>query len=103
MTLADFFLAVNRAGITLTNVSGQLQLRGPTDAISPEIRAGAAQHKETILAMMPPAAEPAETGVIGAPASKSGDRSQLVAALRAEEAARLQTSVAARRHDHDWQ
>jgi hypothetical protein len=54
MTLADFFLAINAAGINSANVSGQLQLRGPTNAISLEIKAGAAEHKAAIIALLPP-------------------------------------------------
>jgi hypothetical protein len=54
MMLAEFFLALNSAGIKLTRVGGQLQLRGPNGAITPEIRAGAGEHKATILALLPP-------------------------------------------------
>jgi hypothetical protein len=57
MTLADLFLAVNAAGVRLSNVGGQLQLCGPAFAISPQIREAAAEHKDTILALLPPAVE----------------------------------------------
>jgi DNA modification methylase len=53
MTLADFFLAMNTAGVRLTRVGGRLQLRGPAGAISPEVRAGAEEHKAAILALLP--------------------------------------------------
>src|SRR6516164_1060389 len=56
MTLTAFFLAVNAAGVRLVNVNGHLQLRGPDGSITPEIRAGAAEHKAAILAMLPPSA-----------------------------------------------
>ena len=50
MTLADFFLAVNNAEIRLANVGGQLQLRGPTNAVTdcPEHQAahGPASNKD---------------------------------------------------------
>jgi hypothetical protein len=58
MTLADFFLAVNEAGIRLAHVGGQLQLRGPANAISPQIKEAAAENKETLLALLPPTPEP---------------------------------------------
>jgi len=54
MTLAELFSAVNIAGIGLANVGGKLQMCGPAGAITPEIRAGAGEHKETILALLPP-------------------------------------------------
>jgi hypothetical protein len=67
MTLADFFLAINSAGVRLANVGGQLQLRGQAQAITPELREGAAEHKAAILAILPslpattqPTAEPPE-------------------------------------------
>jgi hypothetical protein len=53
MTLTDFFQAVTAAGICLANVAGQLQLRGPASAITPELKAGAAEHKEALLALLP--------------------------------------------------
>src|SRR5262245_55380195 len=56
MTLADFFLAINAADIRLANSGGRLQLRGPAGAITPEISAGAAEHKATILSLLTPAA-----------------------------------------------
>ena len=58
MTLADFFLAVNAAGIRLANVGGHLQQCGSANAISPEIKEAAAEHKETLLALLPPAPSP---------------------------------------------
>jgi hypothetical protein len=54
MTLAEFFLAVNGAGIKMANVGGRLELRGPNGAITPEIRTGAGEHKATIVALLPP-------------------------------------------------
>jgi hypothetical protein len=58
MTLADFFLAVNAAGIRLANVSGQLQLLGPANEINEEIKAGAAEHTTAVLALLPPGPPP---------------------------------------------
>lgn len=52
MTLVEFLLAVNRAGVRLANVGGRLLLRGA--AISREVRAGAAEHKAAILTLLPP-------------------------------------------------
>jgi hypothetical protein len=53
MTLVELFSAVNGAGVSLANVDGQLQLRGPPGAITPDIRAGAEEHKQAILALLP--------------------------------------------------
>jgi hypothetical protein len=53
MTLTEFFQAVTAAGVRLANVCGQLQLQGPAGAITPELQAGAAEHKEAILALLP--------------------------------------------------
>jgi hypothetical protein len=58
MTLADLFAAANAAGIRLAVVGEHLELRGPPDAITPEIRAGAAEHKATLLSLL--ASAPAE-------------------------------------------
>jgi hypothetical protein len=58
MTLADFFLAVNTAGVRLANVGGRLQLRGRPEAITSEIRAGAAEHKAAVLSLLPPTPAP---------------------------------------------
>lgn len=57
MNIADFFTAINLAGIRLTNLNGQLQLRGHAEAITPAIKAGAVEHKATILGMLPPVGE----------------------------------------------
>src|SRR5262245_7252487 len=72
MTLADFFLAVNALGIRLENFGGQLQLRCPVSAITPEIKAGAEEHKAAILAMLPstPVTHPANRES----AKKTGDK-----------------------------
>lgn len=56
MTLADLFHAVNLAGVRLANVNGQLQLRGTT--IPADVKAGAAEHKDTLLALLPALPEP---------------------------------------------
>jgi hypothetical protein len=52
MNIADFFVAINGAGIRLAAVDGQLELRG--GAITREIEGAAAEHKATILAMLQP-------------------------------------------------
>jgi hypothetical protein len=54
MTLAELFHAINLAGVRLANVAGRLELRGP--AIPPAVRAGAAEHKEVLLSLLPPSA-----------------------------------------------
>jgi hypothetical protein len=53
MTLPDLFHAVNLAGIRLANVDGQLLLRGHVGSVTPVIRAGAAEHKAELLALLP--------------------------------------------------
>ena len=58
MTLTDFFLALNAAGIRLANVGGHLQQCGSANAISPEIKEAAAEHKAAILALLPPTQSP---------------------------------------------
>jgi hypothetical protein len=58
MNLADLFAAVNAAGIRLAAAGEHLELRGLPDAITPEIRAGAAEHKATLLSLL--ASAPAE-------------------------------------------
>ncbi len=118
MTLADFFLAVNGAGIRLANVGGQLQLRGPANAISPEIKAGAAEHKLAILAMLPPVPESdiVEYAIPAAPPYDPAEAARIGAELEAEELIRRKTGLIPDadgqitlanmengfRHDHDW-
>src|SRR5262245_43207385 len=63
MTLAELFLAVNAAGLSLANVGGRLDVRGPDHAITPDILTGAAEHKDAILALLP--ATPVDEGEIG--------------------------------------
>jgi hypothetical protein len=84
MTLADFFLAVNHASIRLANVGGQLQLRGPTNAITPEIQSGAAEHKAAILELLPPAPN------------------QDAAEIEIDEFPDGELAEPGFRHDHDW-
>jgi hypothetical protein len=62
MTLAELLCSVNAAGIGLANVGGQLQLRGPPGAITPEIRAGAGEHKEALLELLPIQEQPLVEG-----------------------------------------
>jgi hypothetical protein len=57
MTLAELFNALNRAGVRLANVGGQLELRAP--AIPGDVRAGAMEHKDALLALLPPIPAPA--------------------------------------------
>jgi hypothetical protein len=113
MTLADFFLAVNGAGIRLANVGGQLQLRGPASAISPEIRAGAVEHKAAVLALLPPTSastagtEGAEVpdGIPrGRPVNTTGghDRSTPDGVIVRPQGADRVASGGVFRHDHDW-
>jgi hypothetical protein len=52
MTLADFFTAVNASGVRLAAAGEHLELRGPPDAITPGLRAGAAAHKATLLSLL---------------------------------------------------
>ena len=59
MNLAELFHACNLAGIRLANVGGQLELRGL--AIPCDVKAGAAEHKKTLLALLPPIPEPSPT------------------------------------------
>jgi hypothetical protein len=54
MTLADLFMALNAANIRPANLGGQLELRGPANAITVDIRTAAAEHKTALLAMLPP-------------------------------------------------
>ena len=55
MTLAEFFMALNAASIRLASVNGQLQLRAASGVITPDLVTAAADHKSTLLAMLPPA------------------------------------------------
>jgi hypothetical protein len=131
MTLADFFLAVNAAGIRLANVGGQLQLRGFANAISPEIKEAAAEHKVAILALLPPAPAPElevnEIPIAEPSAADLANRDETLAQLSAEEqkragiAAKWEREIAPAetakqyqepdrlviedgfRHRHDWQ
>jgi hypothetical protein len=64
MTLTELFLALNGAGIKLAHVGGQLQLRGPSGAITHEITASAREHKATILGLLAP---PVPTEAIESP------------------------------------
>jgi hypothetical protein len=95
MTLADFFLAVSGAGIRLANVGGQLQLRGPASAITPEIRAGAAEHKAALLALLPRAERTDGTaqGVDQDPQSGVAEHGQAMGPIGPDYGLR---------HDHDW-
>jgi hypothetical protein len=49
LTLTDFFLAITGSGLQLDVKGGRLQLRGMPGAITPQIRASAAQHKEAVV------------------------------------------------------
>ena len=107
MTLADFFLAVNGAGVRLANVGGQLQLRGPANALTEEIRAGAAEHKAAILAVLPPAPE-AGPGAGEAVRERAATVAEANGQITPEETTRqcqewdrmvLEDGF---RHDHDW-
>jgi hypothetical protein len=94
MTLADFFLAVNAAGIRLANCGGQLQLRGPATAITPAIRAGAAEHKAAVLALLPP---------LACPGGKGDDRSQPAGeSATGPEGEGQVTNADGFRHTYDW-
>jgi DNA polymerase I-like protein with 3'-5' exonuclease and polymerase domains len=53
MNLDELLRAVVAAGLRLANAGGRLQLRGPTGAVTAEIRAGVAEQKDLILAMLP--------------------------------------------------
>jgi len=76
MTLAEFFLAVTNAGVRLANLRGQIQLRGRPDSITAEIRSGAAEHKEVLLALLPPTddAPPEEAQTPWPDGSTEGER-----------------------------
>src|SRR5262245_45960587 len=96
MTLADFFLAVNAAGVLLANVGGRLQLRGPTSAISPAIRAAAAEHKAAILALLPASPpEEAEIEIPEAPACHPAEGARAEAELEAEIRGRERAAIPA--------
>jgi hypothetical protein len=65
MTPAEFMLALDAAGIRLAvTAAGTLQLRGPAGVLTPDIRAGAAEHKTALLALLAPCASapPASSG-----------------------------------------
>jgi hypothetical protein len=61
MTVAELFHCVNLAGVRLVNIAGELRLRGPAGVITAEIRAGATEHKATLLSILPAAAESLRT------------------------------------------
>jgi hypothetical protein len=88
MTLSDFFMAVNAAGVRISNVGGQLRLQGPSQAIQ-ELREAAAEHKAAILAVLPAEAE--HGAEEGTPAPEAPGRHP--AAHGATDGFR---------HDHDW-
>jgi hypothetical protein len=88
MTLADFFTAVNAAGVRISNVAGQLRLQGPSQVVQ-ELREAAAEHKAAILAVLPDEAEQASNG----DAMDPGAHGATPAARSAAEGFR---------HDHDW-
>lgn len=74
MNLAELFHACNLAGVRLANVGGRLELRGPS--IPADVKAGAAEHKETLLTLLPPVPAPAmlrknEESPFGAPVDLS--------------------------------
>src|SRR5262245_21593819 len=114
MTLSEFFHALNAAGVRLAASGGRLALC-PAAAITPELRAGAAEHKPALLALLNPTP-------CGGVAQVSGDESEaeVAAAERASIAAEGNGEVsgveAAKacegwdlavaedgfRHDHDW-
>jgi len=52
MNLADFLNALNTSGIRFAAVDGQLELRGARGSLTPEILAGASEHKAAILAVL---------------------------------------------------
>jgi hypothetical protein len=108
MTLADFFTAVNGAGIRLANVDGQLQLRGPASAVTPEIRAAAAEHKPALLAMLPVTPAPDAAGAAPGPSEAavgdvaSGGAVVPAAAAGVVKGAERMMDSGDLRGDHDW-
>jgi hypothetical protein len=52
MTLDEFLATTDSAGIRLTARDGRLQLRGPAGSLTPEMKAGAAEHKLAVLALL---------------------------------------------------
>jgi hypothetical protein len=52
MTLDEFLAITDSAGIRLTARDGRLQLRGPAGTLTPEVKAGAAEHKLAVLALL---------------------------------------------------
>jgi hypothetical protein len=70
-SLADFLGAVNGAGLRLASVGGRLRLVGPPGALTPEIKAGAVEHRAAILSLLargngaaaPPEPIPASEGL----------------------------------------
>jgi hypothetical protein len=110
MTLADFFLAINGAGVRLANVGGDLQLRGPANAITTEMRTAASEHKTAILALLPAAPPPAtednpaqidarDTDSIAQNASEPCLPAQKA---ESEESGGIMGVTEGFRHDHDW-
>jgi hypothetical protein len=96
MNLAEFFHAINHAGVRLANSGGQLELRGPASSITPDLRAAAAEHKATILALLPatqsePTADPASPQSNEQPAHTEPPANNATGGVAA-------TTIAA----HDW-
>jgi hypothetical protein len=67
---------------------GQLQLRGRAEALTPEIKAAAAEHKTAVLALLLATAFPGETDVGEGEPDEQWDEAETGESFR---------------HDHDWQ
>lgn len=92
MTLSDFFLAVNTAGIRLVHVGGRLQFKGPTETVTPQIRDGAAEHEAAILGLLPTAPTPQMAEIKGPATTPSNPGGQVRKEAEPGEGFR---------HDHD--
>jgi hypothetical protein len=59
MSLADFIVACTQSGISLAYSFGRLSLR-PSAAVTPELKAAAAEHKAALLPLLAPELSEAE-------------------------------------------
>jgi hypothetical protein len=79
MNLAEFLNAANAAGVRLAKAGGDLQL-SPAGAVTAELKAAAAEHKQHLLALLPdttveakaPAPAPAPSSTTAAPPAPGG-------------------------------
>ena len=106
MTLVEFFDALSTASVQVRVVAGQVELQGAAGAVTGAIRAAAAEHKPTMLALLQqadqqPTEDEADPGRQAIEHVEAHPALPIDLASLAEGFAHLADQDGFR-HDHDW-